>query len=526
MTNAMLYQMMEGQQINQYHLESLLGTGGFGGVFSASEVVRDQVLRQLAIKIIPSNDNQQLKELIAAVNLEHDHLIRSYSAGECKILKFEMLYLAMELAEGSLENRFNQGEFKVAEIRQIVKEILLGLNYLHSQKQVHRDLKPGNILRAKDRWKLSDFGLIRRLDNQSVAKTSNPIGTIAYMPPEAFDGNISFAWDMWSVGIMLVQMSTQRLPYQFSEPTQLLRRVMNCDLQLPPLPEEFKPIILGCLQSDRTKRWTAQQALSALEGSSESPPPPPPPTVVIKGNFYDKQSSLGGNFIEPEMIILPAGEYWMGSPDSDRDAHGSEKPRHLVKIASFAIGKYPITQEQYETVMGENLSHFQNKPKNPVEKVSQQKAREFCQKLSERTGKKYRLPSEAEWEYACRAGSETKYYFGDDASKLGEYAWYRDNSNRETHPVGQKKPNKWGLYDMHGNVWEWCEDEWHSNYQGAPKYGKAWNDNPSQNSKYVLRGGSWYYGPQDCRSACRNLVINNVGFRPAFSFQDSSPLHS
>ena len=118
MTNAMLYQMMEGQQINQYHLESLLGAGGFGGVFAASEVVRDQVLRQLAIKIIPSNDNQQLKELIAAVNLEHDHLIRSYSAGECKILKFEMLYLAMELAEGSLENRFNQGEFKVAETRQ------------------------------------------------------------------------------------------------------------------------------------------------------------------------------------------------------------------------------------------------------------------------------------------------------------------------------------------------------------------------------------------------------------------------
>ena len=517
MTNAMLYQMMEGQQINQYHLESLLGAGGFGGVFSASEVVRDQVLRQLAIKIIPSNDNQQLKELIAAANLEHDHLIRSYSAGECKILKFEMLYLAMELAEGSLENRFNQGEFKVAETRQIVKEILLGLDYLHSQKHVHRDLKPGNILRAKNRWKLSDFGLIRRLDNQSYAKTSNPIGTIAYMPPEAFDGKISFAWDMWSVGIMLVQMSTQRLPYQFSEPTQLLKRVMNCDLQLPPLPEEFKPIILGCLQSDRAKRWTAEQALSALERSSGSSP-----TVVIKGNFYDKQSSLGGNFIEPEMIILPAGEYWMGSPDSDGDAYGSEKPRHLVKIASFAIGKYPITQEQYEAVMGENPSHFQNKPKNPVECVTQQKAREFCQKLSERTGKKYRLPSEAEWEYACRAGSETRYYFGDDASKLGEYAWYMDNSNSQTHPVGQKKPNKWGLYDMHGNVWEWCEDEWHSNYQGM-------NDNPSQNSRYVLRGGYWNDPPRDCRSAYRSYRDYDdlmVGFRPAFSVQDSSPLHS
>jgi formylglycine-generating enzyme required for sulfatase activity len=229
------------------------------------------------------------------------------------------------------------------------------------------------------------------------------------------------------------------------------------------------------------------------------------------------------------MIILPAGEYWMGSPDSDRDALNTEKPRHLVNIPSFAIGKYPITQEQYEAVMGENPSRFKNKPKNPVECVTQQKAREFCQKLSERTGKKYRLPSEAEWEYACRAGSETKYYFGDDASKLGEYAWYMDNSNSQTHPVGQKKPNKWGLYDMHGNVWERCEDEWHGNYEGAPKYGKVWNDNCSQNSTFIIRGGDWLNLPRYCRSSARlSLDYDNLiaGFRPVFSVQDSSLLHS
>ena len=204
----------------------------------------------------------------------------------------------------------------------------------------------------------------------------------------------------------------------------------------------------------------------------------------------------------------------MGSPDSDRDALNTEKPRHLVNIPSFAIGKYPITQEQYEAVMGENPSHFQNKPKNPVECVTQQKAREFCQKLSERTGKKYRLPSEAEWEYACRAGSETRYYFGDDASKLGEYAWYMDNSNSQTHPVGQKKPNKWGLYDMHGNVWEWCEDEWHSNYQGM-------NDNPSQNSRYVLRGGAWSHDPRLCRSASPTSATTTtmLVFVPCFLFR-------
>lgn len=264
-TNALLFGMMQGQQIGQYHLETLLGAGGFGGVFRASEVVRDQVLRQLAIKIIPGNNPQQLGELIAAANLEHDHLIRSYSAGECTILNTEMLYLAMELAESSLDRRFEQGNFQSSEIRQILTEVVSALAYLHGQRQVHRDLKPANILRARNRWKLSDFGLVRRLDSRSYAQTSNPIGTIVYMPPEAFEGNISAAWDMWSLGIMLVQMVTNRLPYQFNEPTQLLKWVMNCELNLPPLPEEFKPIILGCLQQDRQRRWTAQQVLNTLQ---------------------------------------------------------------------------------------------------------------------------------------------------------------------------------------------------------------------------------------------------------------------
>ncbi|MEB3190353.1 MAG: serine/threonine-protein kinase, partial [Snowella sp.] len=235
-TNALLFGMMQGQKIGQYHLETLLGAGGFGGVFQASEVVRDQVLRQLAIKIIPGNSPQQLGELIAAANLEHEHLIRSYAAGECTILNTEMLYLAMELAESSLDRRFEQGNFQSSEIRQILTEVVSALAYLHGQKQVHRDLKPANILRAKNRWKLSDFGLVKRLDSRSYAQTSNPIGTIAYMPPEAFEGNISAAWDMWSLGIMLVQMVTNRLPYQFNEPTQLVKKTTGGALKfLSPL---------------------------------------------------------------------------------------------------------------------------------------------------------------------------------------------------------------------------------------------------------------------------------------------------
>ena len=211
-----------------------------------------------------------------------------------------------------------------------------------------------------------------------------------------------------------------------------------------------------------------------------------------------------------EMVGLPAGQFLMGSPDSDPDALDSEKPQHQVQVNSFAIGKYPVTQAQYEAVMGNNPSRFQNNPQNPVEKVSWNDAQAFCQKLSQITGKTYRLPTEAEWEYACRAGTTTRYYFGDDANQLGDYAWYVGNSQQTTHPVGQKKPNAWGLYDMSGNVWEWCEDNWHDSYENAPRDGSAWLRN--DNNYYIVRGGSWDFNPYYCRSASR------IRFSPGFDF--------
>ena len=214
----------------------------------------------------------------------------------------------------------------------------------------------------------------------------------------------------------------------------------------------------------------------------------------------------------------------MGSPDSDPDARDWEKPPHQVKVNSFAIGKYLVTQAQYEAVMGTNPSYFSNNSwfknnlQNPVEKVSWNDAQAFCQKLSQITGKTYRLPTEAEWEYACRGGTTTRFYFGDDANQLEDYAWYDGNSQQTTHPVGKKKPNAWGLYDMSGNVWEWCEDNRHNSYENAPKDGSAWltNDKDYQ----IVRGGSWYGDPDYCRSAFRSLGryrrvnhLNGNGFR-------------
>jgi formylglycine-generating enzyme required for sulfatase activity len=246
------------------------------------------------------------------------------------------------------------------------------------------------------------------------------------------------------------------------------------------------------------------------QNPTPTPPSPRPSPRPLPPPFTEKLA----NGIRLEMVSLPAGKFLMGSSESD-----DEKPPHQVKVNSFAIGKYPITQAQYEAVMGTNPSRFKNNPQNPVEKVSWNDAQAFCQKLSRITGKTYRLPTEAEWEYACRAGTTTRYYFGDNDNQLGNYAWYDGNSGGKTHPVGQKKPNGWGLYDMSGNVWEWCEDDWHDSYIGAPNDGSAWldNDNRSQSLK-CPRGGSWYDYPNDCRSACRGGLNrrvngNNLGFR-------------
>ena len=167
------------------------------------------------------------------------------------------------------------------------------------------------------------------------------------------------------------------------------------------------------------------------------------------------------------MVLIPAGEFLMGSPDSDNNAQPFEKPQHKVRITRpFYLGKYPVTQEQADALLGGNGSSFKG-PKNPVETVNWDFCQEFVKMLNlrfDRPAGKFRLPTEAQWEYACRAGSSTRYCFGNDEQQLDDYGWYSDKGSMLTHPVGLKKPNAWGLYDMHGNVMEWCADYWSERY--------------------------------------------------------------
>jgi formylglycine-generating enzyme required for sulfatase activity len=248
------------------------------------------------------------------------------------------------------------------------------------------------------------------------------------------------------------------------------------------------------------------------------------------------------NTIGMEFVLIPAGEFEMGSPSDEEGRYSDEGPVHHVNIENpFYMGKYEVTQQQWRAIMGNNPSWFTGDDNLPVEQVSWDDVQEFIKKLNEKEGTtKYRLPSEAEWEYACRAGTTTRYSFGDSKSELGDYAWYAENSgsrspkkgdffvydeddwieNRwkgKTHSVGQKRPNPWGLYDMHGNVWEWVQDCLHWDYSGAPTDGSAWVVACEYGSAYrVNRGGSWADYAKDCRdglASVRGLRDYDRGFR-------------
>ena len=198
--------------------------------------------------------------------------------------------------------------------------------------------------------------------------------------------------------------------------------------------------------------------------------------------------------------------------------NSDEKPIHSVTLSDFLIGKYEVTQKQWRDVTGNDPSYFKNCDNCPIEQVSWNDIQEFIQKLNQKTGKNYRLPTEAEWEYAARGGKKRKGYISSGSNSLGDVAWYTDNSGSKTHPAGQKQPNELGLFDMSGNVWEWCSDWYGSDYyQSSP------SSNPkgaSTGSNRVLRGGSWFDYALYCRTALRNYFYPGnrdffIGFRLA-----------
>jgi serine/threonine protein kinase len=273
-----LWSTLEGQVVDgRYHLDHLLSSGSYGGVFAADEVVADKMMRRVAIKLItpdPEYPERQMEELVLATSMDHPNILRCFSPGACSLNGIRLLYIIMELASSSLADRFVDAVLTPEETRPLTEGILSALIYLGGGEKpmVHRDIKPANILYFNGVWKLADFGLLRGIGPERVHQTRTLLGTAEYAPPEAFDGTVSTAWDMWSLGAVIVEALTGALPFDEASPQELQNAILNASAQnVDHLPEPYESIVRGCLLKERLRRWTAEEALGFLRGTAPAP---------------------------------------------------------------------------------------------------------------------------------------------------------------------------------------------------------------------------------------------------------------
>jgi formylglycine-generating enzyme required for sulfatase activity len=325
----------------------------------------------------------------------------------------------------------------------------------------------------------------------------------------------------------------QDCEYQSIEITIILDRVT---FQTATIERQRDPVL------SQRNRWEIHSQITSTWGYTEILHRAAPQPPILGEQEFPKPPELGVGGGSPEtleMIAIPSGTFAMGAPEDESGAGDDEKPQHQVTVQSFYMGQHQVTQAQWRVVAGypqidrklnPDPSDFKG-DRLPIENVDWDDAQEFCKRLSAHTGKAYRLPSEAEWEYACRAGTITPFHFGETiAPELANYNGTevsydgpKGESRGETIDVGSLSANAWGLYDMHGNVWEWCEDDWHFNYDRAPTDGSAWVESDRENARKLLRGGSWNDNSVYCRSAnrdngSRDIRPYNVGFRVSCGF--------
>ncbi|MBO1068757.1 MAG: SUMF1/EgtB/PvdO family nonheme iron enzyme [Dolichospermum sp. DEX189] len=548
----------------RYRVQCQLGRGGFGVTYEINEVRTNQAK---VLKVLINNDHKAVE----LFKQEADVLSQLHHSGipHVELDAYFEYYpynsqnpihcLVMEKVVGEDLEKYMQkrGLRPINQTTAIewLKDLIIILEQVHNKDFFHRDIKPPNIMLRSESAELVliDFGTVRKVTSTVFKQQGGVTGIISagYTPSEQINNNAVPQSDFFALGRTFVYLLTGKEPLDPIMYDSYNERLnwRNHAPQISSMLADLLDDMMQRLYKDRPQNsHEILQRIAAIEKALQSPKPQPPKpqppipannlktfsfevvTTDARGNITNRRNASAkyftedlGNGVTLEMVEIPGGTFIMGSPENEAERYSNEGPQHQVTVPSFYMGKYELTQVQYQAIIGTNPSNFKG-DNRPVERVSWNNAVEFCKKLSQKTGKNYRLPSEAEWEYACRAGTTTPFYFGESITPdlvnyNGNYTYAsapKGKYRQQTTDVGTFPPNSFGLYDMHGNVWEWCQDDYKDDYINAPTDGSALTS-PSRSVK-LLRGGSWYFFPGYCRSASRDsynldFSLSSLGFR-------------
>jgi formylglycine-generating enzyme required for sulfatase activity len=539
----------------RYRIDRLLGEGGMGVVYEATELTLE---RKVALKVLlpelsqhPTARQRMEAEAKAMARLNSPHVVRVntvFDEGGLLVIDLEFM------GGGSLADRLDGRGVDEATAREWISQILKGLDALHKVGLVHRDLKPANVLLDEHGvLKVTDLGIAQDSQRTGGLKTRHDanLGTAEYMAPEQVQSaaTVDARADVYAAGVMLYEFLTGRVPFSGEDWAVKAAQVKEePDLEVVRAKSPaLGAVVERALAKGADKRWQSAGAMAGALSDVTVPAAAPVPPVarvaapVLVSRFggesvatrVELPRTAGGESLAAGPAVgvwvrIEPGTFTMGSPGSE-EGHQSDETQHQVTITrGFWLKTTEVTQGEWTAVMGSKPSkNTASGSTCPVEQVSWSDAVAYCNKLSERenlqpcyvgerfvglacTG--YRLPTEAEWEYAARAGAT-----GARHGEVGAVAWYNENSNSTTHPVGQKQANAWGLYDMLGNVWEWTND-WSAGYSGAARDPVG----PDSGRFRVIRGGGWNSAAVYVRSALRDgrgpgYRDGFIGFRPARS---------
>lgn len=536
----------------RYAILEKLGEGGFGVVYKATDTNYDGLFK--ALKVIYSENYSdrlvmhKLKtEAKNMISINHPNVVRLYDSH----FEGEIKFLDMEFVDGGdlVDLMLASSDNKVAEkkVWELATQIAQGMQAIHSVNIIHQDLKPENILLTKaGDVKITDFGISETFrSSKSRIEESDVKGTFVYASPEQLIGkNVGKEADVWSFGATLYHLLNSNTLYSGITSNDIITQIERREFEpIPDASDKMNALLTKCLKRDYKQRFRdcgeimkfierKQISETKVNLKSKAKPKIEPkiePKLIEKK--INKQKYKPNPLLIDKFVFVEGGSFKMGS----KDGRSNEKPIHKVIISDFYISKYPVTQGEWSEIMENNPSCFIGKD-NPVENISWYDAVEFCNKKSLKEGlelvysisnKKticnfsrngYRLPTEAEWEFAARGGNKSKGYKYSGSDTLAEVTEFKGSNDKSTKIVGSKKENELDIYDMSGNVWEWCWD-WNGSYSSFVQTDPV---GPSKGYYRVIRGGCRYYSATSCRVSDRYRYFPadgyySLGFRLARS---------